>query len=218
MAKRFEWASFLQDFGLLTLSFASGAPTVVLALWFYLRGEEPTHSGILSILMVFTICAAWGQWWKERKAHERDKARLIREYEARVTATSRDWNGDWHSLERKFEAYERPILATCYSDADRESWDLYTHDARDFQELCSLGVALLRTSPGVPYTLAEMSRARPDDYTIWLSFVRDRYGPWHVITTRNGQQVTATLTEIKDLKKFSVMACQHCAGRALPPS
>lgn len=225
--KRFEWASFVRDFGLLALGLASGAPTVLLALWFYLTGREQSHSGILTVLMVCTVFAAWGQWWKERKAHQIEKARIIADHEEKLSAKSRDWNGDWLSLENRFRTFDGPILATCYVCDGEESWRLETGDfpnephpeIMEFRELCALGVALLRTSPGVPSPFSVMSRSTPDDHTIWLKFVHDLYKPWkHVISQneiRNGKRTDATLTQLEDLKKFSAMACQHCAGKSL---
>lgn len=216
MSKRFEWVSFLQAFGALTLSFASGAPTVIFALVFYLRSKEPPHSGILTSLMIFSILAAWVQWWKEHKAHKRENAALITGYEAKLSAKRRDWNGDWLSLEKRFLAYDKPIIAVCDFYNGNEVWRLETSQpdgyVREFQELCTLGVALLRTSPGAPIPFAERARLNTDDYTIWLSFVQKLYG--HETEIRS-ESVAMSIIQITGLKRVSAMACQHCAGKAL---
>lgn len=216
MAKRFEWASFFRDFGALTLSFASGAPTVIFALLFYLQGKEPPNSGILTSLMIFAILAAWAQWWKEHKAHKREVATIINGYEAKLSVRNRDWNGDWLALEKRFIAYDKPIIAVCDFLDGNELWRLETSQPdgyiREFQELCNLGAALLRTSPGLPASFAEKARSNPDDYTIWLSFVHELYGHETKIESASGAM---SIVQITGLKKLSAMACQHCAGKAL---
>jgi len=216
VSKRFEWASFFQAFGALTLSLASGAPTVIFALVFYLQSKEPPHSGILTSLMIFSILAAWVQWWKEHKAHKRETAELINSYEATLSAKSRDWNGDWLSLEKRFLAYDKPIVAVCDFYDGNELWRLETSQpggyVREFQELCTLGVALLRTSPGAPSAFAERARSNSDYYTIWLSFVQMLYG--HETEIKSNSGVTSII-QVTGLKKVSAMACQHCAGKAL---
>lgn len=216
MSKRFEWLSFIKRFGVLTLSFASGAPTVLFALWFYLQGKEPPHSGLLTSLWIFAIVAAWVQWWNEHEANKQARMQLIRDYEAKLNAKSRDWNGDWLSLQKKFIAYDKPIIAVCNFYDGIESWRLDVGhggaDAREFQELCNLGVALLRTSPGVPSPFAERARSSPDDYTIWLSFVNKLYGHETELKCESG---TMSIIQITGLRKVSALACQHCAGKAL---
>jgi len=213
MSERFEWTSFLRDFGMLTLSFASGAPTVVFALVFYLQGKEPPHSGILTTLMIFAIAAAWVQWWNEHKSHKR----LVDSYEAKLRLRNRDWNGDWLALEKRFIAYDKPIMAVCDFYGRNELWRLETSQpdgyVREFQQLCDLAVALLRTSPGVPNSFAEKARSNPDDYTIWLSFVHELYG--HETKIESATELMSII-QITGLKRVSAMACQHCAGKALP--
>jgi hypothetical protein len=226
MSEKFEWMKFAKDFGALTLSLASGGPTVVIALVFYLRGAEPPHSGILTSLMIFAILAAWGQWWKEYAAHKNEIAVLKETLAEQTCERSRDWNGDWLALEKRFREFKEPVIASCYSCDGQESWLLEgfnnssdsNRSIREFQEICRRAVGLFRTSPGVPANLADKSRAAPDDFTIWLSHVRDSYGPWRVLQgedVRNGRPVVATSTQLSELKKLSAMACEHWAANSL---
>jgi hypothetical protein len=58
--------SFWKEWALLTLSFASGGFAVVVALGSYLIGKEPPKSGLLLLLQVCSVLAAWGAWSQER--------------------------------------------------------------------------------------------------------------------------------------------------------
>lgn len=66
---RTSWFSltFFKDWALLTLSLASGGFTVLFGLVFYLQGKEPPKSGLLILLQVCSVVAAWGAWLHERR-------------------------------------------------------------------------------------------------------------------------------------------------------
>jgi hypothetical protein len=63
-----HWLSlaFFKEWALLTLSLASGGFTVLLGLGSYLVGKEPPKGGLLTVLQVCSIAAAWGAWSQER--------------------------------------------------------------------------------------------------------------------------------------------------------
>src|SRR5437899_2337907 len=58
--------SFIREWGLLTLTLASGAPSVVFALIFWSQGKEPPK--IWQILFVCSLFSAWALGLRERKA------------------------------------------------------------------------------------------------------------------------------------------------------
>jgi hypothetical protein len=59
--------SFFKDWALWTLSLASGGFTVIIALYFFFQGKEPPKSGLLTVLGVCSLFAAWGAGLRERR-------------------------------------------------------------------------------------------------------------------------------------------------------
>ena len=68
------WA-ILKDWAVLLLSYASGGPTVVLALWYILTGREQQKIGFLAFLGVCSILAAWVGLYRERKMRVLERER-----------------------------------------------------------------------------------------------------------------------------------------------
>ena len=68
------WA-ILKDWAELLLSYASGGPTVVLALWYILTGREQQKIGFLAFLGVCSIVAAWVGLYRERKMRVLERER-----------------------------------------------------------------------------------------------------------------------------------------------
>jgi len=68
LMKRPAWLSlsFFKEWALWTLSLASGGPTVILALIFYLQGREPPKNGLLIFLLLCSLVAAWAAGLRER--------------------------------------------------------------------------------------------------------------------------------------------------------
>lgn len=59
--------SFFKDWALWTLSFASGGPTVIIALVFFFQSKEPPKSGLLTVFGVCSLFAAWVAGLKDRR-------------------------------------------------------------------------------------------------------------------------------------------------------
>lgn len=62
--------SFLKEWGLLTLSLASGGLSVLFALFFLVQGKELPKNGVIQILFVCALLAAWAGTFRERKARQ----------------------------------------------------------------------------------------------------------------------------------------------------
>jgi hypothetical protein len=95
------WA-VLKDWAAPLLSYASGGPTVVLALWYILTGREQQKIGFLAFLGVCSILAAWVGLYRERKLrileHKRQKPCL------------KVGDGDFHRVNGTFvDQYNTPM-------------------------------------------------------------------------------------------------------------
>ena len=64
------WLSFLKEWGLLTLTLASGAPSVIFLLIFSLQGKEPPKAWIWHSLIVCSLLSAWAFAYRERKLRQ----------------------------------------------------------------------------------------------------------------------------------------------------
>jgi hypothetical protein len=63
-----RFTSFFKEWGWLALSLASGAPTVVFALVFWLQGKDPPKKWLVQLLLLCALAAAWMLGLRERKA------------------------------------------------------------------------------------------------------------------------------------------------------
>jgi hypothetical protein len=68
--------SFFKDWALWTLSLASGGPTVLIAVFFFLQGKEPPKSGVLTVLGACSLVAAWVAGLRERRLRIESEKRL----------------------------------------------------------------------------------------------------------------------------------------------
>jgi len=114
-------ASFLKNVGWGALSLASGGPTVILALWFYLKGKQPPQNGLPMLVMGCSVAAAWLQWLRDRRAHQQEASGLrerIQELEGNLAA---------RLLEKKRKLFglltRIPLIETqCYFPSDGEAF------------------------------------------------------------------------------------------------
>lgn len=66
-----------KDWAALLLSYASGGPTVVLALWYIVTGREQQKIGFLAFLGVCAIVAAWVGLYRERRLRILERTRQM---------------------------------------------------------------------------------------------------------------------------------------------
>src|SRR6266404_9047817 len=77
--------SFFKDWALWTLSLASGGPTVVIALLFFLQGKEPPKSGLLTVLGACSLVAACGAGLRERRQRIQTETALQENRQAKLS-------------------------------------------------------------------------------------------------------------------------------------
>jgi hypothetical protein len=68
MGRWHRFISVFKEWGWLALSLASGGPTVVFALIFWLQGREPPKNWLVQLLLLCSLVAAWMVGLRERKA------------------------------------------------------------------------------------------------------------------------------------------------------
>jgi len=70
-------SAIFMEWGATLLSYASGGPTVVLALLYVATGAEPPKMGLLGVLGVCSIIAAWVGLYKERQKRLLEQTRQL---------------------------------------------------------------------------------------------------------------------------------------------
>jgi hypothetical protein len=100
------WA-ILREWSLSVLSYASGGPTVVLALFYILSGKEPPKMALLGLLGVTSIVAAWLAQIRER--------RLRLQEQKRQEPCLRVMKGGFYESTGVWNAGQPPTPATTFS-------------------------------------------------------------------------------------------------------